>query len=57
MIIVMQRLQMENGIKTKWTKEFFFLVKLKHPWQQNEFGTKLVGEIMSRYNNYTAALN
>lgn len=48
---------MENGIKIKWTKEFFFLAKLKQSWQQNQFGTKLVGENMSRSINYTAALN
>lgn len=53
----MQRLQNGNGIKIKWTKEFFFLVELKHSCQQNEFGTKLVGKNMRRCNNYTAALN
>lgn len=57
MITVIQRLQMENGIKIKRTKEFFFSAKLKHCWQQNKFGTKLVRENMSRSIIYTATLN
>jgi len=48
---------MENGIKIKWTKEFFLFTKLKCCWQQDESGTMLVGENTSRSIIYTAALN
>jgi len=56
-VTVTQRLKMENGIKIKWTKEFFLFTKLKCCWQQDESGTMLVGENTSRSIIYTAALN